>query len=122
MDTDALIAVASKGVDLTIDGFGQGAEGDVFDLSVSVDGIYVGNGATAANLAKVFGIEGAAELGGKSATMRSDGTLDRGFCSDNVEVTFGAPLGGKVKFTVAPKSGGEGTRRPTSFFFRVKMK
>ena len=26
---------------------------------MSVDGIYVGNGATAANLAKIFGIEGA---------------------------------------------------------------
>ena len=108
--------------DLKIDGFGRGSEDGIFDLSVSVDGIYVGDGATAANLAKVFGIEGAAELGGTSATMRSDGTLDRGFSSDNVEVAFGAPLGGKVKFTVVPKSGGEGARLPTAFFFRVKMK
>jgi len=33
-----------------------------------------------------------------------------------------APQDGNVKFTVAPKVGGEGTRRLTSFFFRVKMK
>ena len=51
-----------------------------------------------------------------------DGTLVCGFSSDNVEVNVGAPVNGKVKFTVAPKGGGEGTRRPANFFFRVKMK
>ena len=54
--------------------------------------------------------------------MRSDGTLDSGFSSANVEVNAAGPQGGNVKFTVMPKGGGEGTRRPTSFFFRVKMK
>ena len=45
-----------------------------------------------------------------------------GVSSDNVEVNAVAPQDGNVKFTVTPKGGGEGARRPTSFFFRVKMK
>ena len=44
-----------------------------------------------------------------------------GFSSDNVEVTAATPENGNVKFMVAPKGGGEETRRPTGFF-RVKMK
>ena len=43
--------------------------------------------------------------------MRSDGTLDSGFSSDNVEVNAAAPENGNVKFTVTPKGGDEGTRR-----------
>jgi hypothetical protein len=39
-----------------------------------------------------------------------------------VEVNAVAPQDGNVKFTVMPNGGGEGARRPTSFFFRVKMK
>ena len=51
--------------------------------------------------------------------MASDGA---GFSFANVEVNATAIENGNVKFTVTPKGGGEGTRRPTSFFFRVKMK
>ena len=54
--------------------------------------------------------------------MRSDGTLDSGFSSDNVEVNAAAPGNGNVKFTVTPKGGGEGARRPTSFFFHERIK
>ena len=53
--------------------------------------------------------------------MRSDGTLDSGFSSDNVEVNAAAPVDGKVKFTIVPKTA-RGDARPPSFFFRVKMK
>ena len=72
----------------------------------------VGKDALEANIRKVFDIEGAEKLA-------SDGA---GFRPDNVEVNAAAPENGNVKFTVTPKGGGEGTRRPTSFFFCVKMK
>ncbi|MBR3822430.1 MAG: hypothetical protein IKJ37_12525 [Kiritimatiellae bacterium] len=61
-------------------------------------------------------------MGDAGATMRSDGTLDSGFSSDNVEVNAAAPENGNVKFTVTPKGGGEGARRPTSFFFHERIK
>ena len=38
--------------------------------------------------------------------MRSDGTLESGFSSDNVEVNAAAPVDGKVKFTVVTKIAG----------------
>ena len=60
-------------------------------------------------------------MGDAGATMRSDGTLDSGFSSDNVEVNAAAPVDGKVKFTIVPKTA-RGDARPPSFFFRVKMK
>ena len=60
----------------------------------------------------MFDIEGAEKL-------VSDGV---GFSPDNVEVNAAAQENGNVKFTVTPKGGALGTTRPTSFFFRVKMK
>ena len=45
-----------------------------------------------------------------------------GFSSENVEVNAAVAENGNVKFIVTPNGGGEGARRPTSFFFRVKMK
>ncbi len=57
-------------------------------------------------------IEGAEKLVGGGA----------GFSIENVEVNAAAPENGNVRFTVTSKGGGEGGRRPTSFFFRVKMK
>ena len=105
LDTDALIAAAPKEGDLTIGGFTQGSSAGVFDLSVSISGIAVGDNATAANLAKVFGVEGA-------------GSLDESeFKEENVDIEFGEPEGGKVKIKATPKD-------PTAkqFFMRVKMK
>ena len=63
------------------------------------------DGVTAANLEKVFGVEGA-------------GALDEGeFKEVNVDIEFGEPEGGKVKVKATPKD-------PTAkqFFMRVKMK
>ena len=60
-------------------------------------------------------------MGDAGATMRSDGTLDSGFSSDNVEVNAAASQDGNVKFTVAPKTA-RGDARPPSYFFRVMMK
>ena len=111
LDAAGLILVPPKEGDLTIDGFTPVNDG-MIELEVNLKDISVGENATAANLEKVFDIEGAEKLA-------SDGT---GFSPDNVEVNVAAPENGNVKFTVTPKGGGEGTRRPTSFFFRVKMK
>ena len=105
LDTDALIAAAPKEGDLTIGGFTQGSSAGFFDLSVSISGITVGDNATAANLKKVFGVEGA-------------GSLDESeFKEANVDIEFGKPEGGKVKIKATPKD-------PTAkqFFMRVRMK
>ena len=105
LDTDALIAVAPKEGDLKIGGFTQGSSAGVFDLSVSISGIAVGDNATAANLKKVFDVEGA-------------GSLDEGeFKAENVDIEFGKPEDGEVKIKATPKD-------PTAkqFFMRVKMK
>ena len=105
LDTDALIAAAPKEGDLTIGRFTQGSSAGVFDITVSISGIAVGDNATAANLEKVFGVEGV-------------GSLDEGeFKAENVDIEFGKPEGGKVKINATPKD-------PTAkqFFMRVKMK
>ena len=60
---------------------------------------------TAANLEKVFGVEGA-------------GSLDEGeFKEVNVDIEFGEPEGGKVKVKATPKN-----PAARQFFMRVKMK
>ena len=60
---------------------------------------------TAANLEKVFGVEGA-------------GALDEGeFKEVNVDIEFGEPEGGKVKVKATPKN-----PAARQFFMRVKMK
>lgn len=105
LNTAALIAAAPKEGDLKIGGFTQGSFAGVFDLSVSISGITVGDNATAANLEKVFGVEGA-------------GSLDEGeFKEANVDIEFGKPDGGKVKIKVTPKD-----MTAKQFFMRVKMK
>jgi hypothetical protein len=112
LNTATLIAAAPKEGDVVIDTFEGSATDGAFEFAVKLDGITVGENALEVNLKKVFDIEGA-------ETLASGGA---GFSSDNVEVNTTAPENGNVKFTVTPKVGGEGTRRPTSFFFRVKMK
>jgi hypothetical protein len=112
LDADGLIAAAPKEGDVVIDTFESAANKGAFEFTVKIDGIAVGEDALEANIRKVFDIEGAENLA-------SDGA---GFSSDNVEVNVTAPENGNVKFSVTPKGGGEGTRRPTSFFFRVKMR
>ena len=106
----SLIAADPKEGDLMIEGFGNGAADGKYELVASVDGISVGDGATDANLRKVFDIEGA-------SAINPDGV---GFSADNVEVSVAEPSGGKVKFSVAPKLDGGKTQE--SFFFKVKMK
>ena len=110
--TDALITAAPKEGDVVIDTFESTATDGAFEFAVKIDGVEVGENALEANIRKVFDIEGAEKLA-------SDGA---GFSSDNVEVNAAAPENGNVKFTVTPKGGGEGARRPTSFFFHERIK
>ena len=112
LDTDALITAAPKEGDVIIDTFESAATDGAFEFTVMIDDIEVGDNALEANIRKVFDIEGAEKLA----------SGDAGFSPDNVEVNAAAPQDGNVKFTVMPNGGGEGARRPTSFFFRVKMK
>ena len=51
-------------------------------------------------------------------------TLSSGeFSSNAVQINAAGADNGNVKFTVSPKEiDGLGTSRPTSFFFKVKMK
>ena len=119
-NTENLIAAAPKEGDVIIDTFENAATDGAFEFTVNMKDIAVGDGALEANIRKVFDIEGATEL-------RSDGTSDGGFSSDNVEVSAAVPANGHVKFTVSPKVGkgesGTGNgEKSGSFFFRVKMK
>lgn len=114
LDAAGLILVPPKEGDLTIDGFTPLNDG-VIELEVNLKDISVGENATAANLEKVFGVEGAKKL-----TSVELGELGVGFSSENVEVNDAAPENGNVKFSVTPKM--ENGEKPDSFFFRVKMK
>ena len=72
-----------------------------FDLTVSIAGAEIGEGA---RLAETLGIEGAVELN------------ESKFSSDGLIVTLERTATGKVKATVTP----EGS--PASFFLRVRVK
>ncbi len=110
LDTDALITAAPKEGDVVIDTFEGSATDGEFEFAAKIDGIAVGDDALEANIRKVFGVEGTEKLASGGA----------GFSSDNVEVNAAKSENGNVKFIVTPKVGnGE---KPTSFFFRVKMK
>lgn len=112
LDSDGLIAAVPKEGDVVIDAFGSATTEGSFEFTVKIDGIEVGDNALESNIRKVFDIEG-------TKTLASGGV---GFSFDNVVVNVATPENGNVKFAVTPKGGGEGVRRPTSFFFRVKMR
>jgi hypothetical protein len=113
LDAEKLIANAPVDGDVTIDTFENAATDGAFDFTVNVKDIVVGDGALEANIRLVFDIEGVQNL--------ATGT----FSADAVEVNAAAAEGGKVKFTVTPKgeeNGAIGSSRPTSFFFKARMK
>lgn len=104
LDSDTLIVNTPKQGDLTIDDFKSSeTSSDAFDFELSVEGIAIGDGATADNLAEVFGVEGATTLNGE-------------FSADNVELSFETPIEGKVKCTARPKDA-----TATSFFMKANM-
>ena len=79
----------------------SGVTSGAFDLIVDIAGVEIG---TAANLAEVFGVEGATELN------------DSAFSSDGLSFNFQRTADGKVKVTATPEG------MPPAFFLRVKVK
>lgn len=104
LDSSVLIDKRFRKDDLSIDMFAPySAGGFLFELGLN--GVDIGDNATAANLAKIFGIEGAS-------------ALDRNnFSSDNVTFSFGAPNDGKATIVAEPKDG-----NAESFFLRATMR
>ena len=104
LDSSVLIDKRFRKDDLSIDLFTPySAGGFLFELGLN--GVDIGDNATAANLAKIFGIEGS------SALDHND------FSSDNVTFSFGAPNDGKVTIVAEPKDG-----NAESFFLRATMR
>ena len=92
LDSSVLIDKRFRKDDLSIDMFAPKAAGG-FLFELGLNGVDIGDNATAANLAKIFGVEGAS-------------TLDRNeFSSDNVTFSFGAPHNGKATVLAEPKDG-----------------
>ena len=88
----------------------MGSSRHTFAFEVAIDNVNIGGGSVAVetlkeNLKKVLGIEG--------ATTLSPDT----FSSDNIDITFDAPVDGKARFTVSPPADAD-----NSFFMRVKVK
>ncbi len=104
LDAPGLMAKATPIVsaDVSIDAIMPSDDvSGAFDLLVGIANVEIG---TAANLAEVFGIEGATELD------------EAAFSSDGLSVTLRRTDGGKAKATVMP----DGV--PPTFFLRVKVK
>ena len=92
------------------DGGAMGSSRPTFAFEVAIDGVNIGGGSVAVetlkeNLKRVLGIEGAVTL--------SQGS----FSSDNIDITFDAPVDGKARFIVSPP-----VDAGNSFFMRVKVK
>ncbi len=107
---DALIDKELTSDDVKIESFTPASTDGKFEFTVSVKDVSIGGGSVAVetlkeNLKKVLGIEGAT-------------TLTTGaFSSDNIDITFDAPVDGKARFTVSPP-----VDVGSSFFMRVKVK
>jgi len=103
LDVSSLISKKFRKNDLSIVSFDPHASGR-FSFEVGVNGVDIGDAATAANLAKIFGVEGAASLNGE-------------FSPDNVDFSFGTPNDGKITVIAGPKAD-----MSESFFMRVTMR
>ena len=105
LDSASLITSAPSSGDVRIVHFVPSLNANAFDMSLSVAGVSAGGAASAANLAKVFVVEGA------------EAPVESLFGTNNVNVAFGAPVDGLVKLSVSSKD-----ISAKSFFFRVKIK
>jgi len=101
---DTLLETPPTDEDLSIEAFEPAAMDGKFDFTVSVKDVEVGSEAAAENLKKVFGLEGGSSL--------------QGLSSDNVDIVFGTPENGKVKFTAGPNAANADA---TTFFMKVKL-
>lgn len=104
LDSSVLIDKRFRKDDLSINMFAPKAAGG-FLFELGLNGVDIGDNATAENLAKIFGIEGASALDRKE------------FSSDNVTFSFGAPHNGKATVLAEPKD-----ETAESFFLRATMR
>ena len=89
---------------------GSGDAKGSLSFEVAIDGVEIGGGQVAmetlkANLKKVLGIEGSTLLAPEA------------FSSDNIEITFDAPVDGRARFSVAPPADAG-----NAYFMRVRVK
>ena len=91
--------------DLKVEEFKPSGEDGKFDFTVRVEGAHVGSKALAANLKRTFGLEGAAEL------------VPSSFDEANVDIEFGQPVDGNLKFTATPAD-----KAAKSFFMKMKVR
>ena len=103
-----MIATAPVQGDVVIDTFESSSTDGSFEFTVKLKDIAVGDGALENNLKKVFDIQGRETL--------SSGE----FSSNAVQINAAGADNGNVRFTVTPKA--EKDEKPTSFFFKAKMK
>lgn len=82
---------------------GYAEDGGVFEVTVEVDGIVIGEGAAAGNLSKVFAIEGTEDL-------------QTGFSGEKIAAEVVGVKDGRVRIRFQPKAGNSGR-----FFFRTLM-
>jgi len=104
LGSETLIEPAPTAGDLQVDTFEPAIESGKFDFAVSVKDIQIGSGAAVDNLKKVFCLEGGSSL--------------QGLSSENVDITFGTPENGKVKFTAGPNAANADA---TTFFMKVEF-
>ncbi|MBO7298701.1 MAG: leucine-rich repeat domain-containing protein, partial [Kiritimatiellae bacterium] len=104
LDQSKLIANEPVEGDVAIASLDTVAADGLFEFTVNIDKIDVGDGAVEENLKKLFKIEGATSLGN-----------DANFSSENVEIELAEPVNGDVKFKILPKDS------PDSFFIRAKL-
>ena len=117
LGAEALLSKELTSDDVKIEAFSPTTTDGKFDFTVSVKDVNIGGGAVEEealkeNLKKVLGIEGAASL-----VPDAGKTFDELFSSDNIDITIGAPVDGKARFTVSPPA-----NAGNSFFLRVKVK
>ena len=91
--------------DLMIEEFKPSMEAGTFDFTVSIRDVEVGPLAMAENLKKTFGLKGATEL------------VPSAFDEANVDIEFGLPMDGKLKFTAEPLD-----KDAKSFFMKMSVK
>lgn len=89
---------------------GSGGSKGALSFEVAIDGVEIGCGQVAmetlkANLKKVLGIEGSTLLAPEA------------FSSDNIEITFDAPVDGRARFSVTPPADAG-----NAYFMRVRVK
>lgn len=112
LGADRLIDRAILPEDVRIVSFdaGSGDAKGALSFEVAIDGVEIGGGQVAmetlkANLKKVLGVEGTAQLNKES------------FSSDGIEITFDAPVDGRARFSVTPPADAG-----NAYFMRVRVK